>query len=416
MNKSKHFYFNLMSETLAQQDKKNKKSLLLHSCCAPCNGWVVMMLSEYFDLTLYFNNSNIYPFQEYNRRLAELKKFVAEFNPNIKIVHTEYNQEYQHDFFALKDIKEGGERCLICYQKRMEEAWSYADKHNFDYFTTVMSISRQKDSLALNKIGEKLENKYRTPYFFSDFKKGGGMEKALAISKQFAMYRQDYCGCIYSIKKPSAATLDYLANTNIFLFQNQNMFRINTDTSLLGNYLPALNGKSVLDVGCNNGALILYAYYKSATVVAGIDINQKAIEMAKFNVDMHMFDSSNIQCVNVKDYDEKTFDVVVCNPPYFENSTKNANLHITKARHLDSLSLTALIKHLARLIKNDGKIYLVYRYDLQDNLMAAIEVANLFIVGKQLAYDNRVNKYKSILLTLSKKKLKCLLSDDVLIG
>ncbi|MGB4984623.1 MAG: epoxyqueuosine reductase QueH, partial [Erysipelotrichaceae bacterium] len=180
---NKRYYYELMVKKLDEISLLAKKPrLLLHSCCAPCNGYVTLFLSKYFDITLYFNNSNIYPFKEYQRRLDELKLFVINENLNIEIIENDYDISYQKDLLKMKQFKEGQQRCFYCYQRRMSEAYDYADKYQFDYFTTVMTISRQKDSIILNQIGEKLAQNHSTPYFFSDFKKNDGMLKALEVS------------------------------------------------------------------------------------------------------------------------------------------------------------------------------------------------------------------------------------------
>ena len=201
-------YYRMMEESLKEIKKLDKKpTLLLHSCCAPCNAFPLILLIEYFDLTLMYNNSNIYPFEEYNRRLNELKDYVdyvnKTHNVNIKMIETTYNNdEYNKNLEPYKEQKEGLDRCKLCYKIRMDEAYKYASEHNFDYFTTVMTISRQKNSIVLNNIGLELEKKYsNTKYFISDFKKNKGIDKGLEIAKERNMYRQDYCGCIYSYNK-----------------------------------------------------------------------------------------------------------------------------------------------------------------------------------------------------------------------
>ena len=194
-----------MEESLKEIKKENKKpTLLLHSCCAPCNAYPLELLVEYFDLTLMYNNSNIYPEKEYIRRLDELKKYVDfinnKYNVHIKLIETPYNNlEYNKILEPFKDQKEGMDRCKLCYKTRMNEAYKYASENNFDYFTTVMTISRQKNSIVLNNIGIELSKLYpNTKYFISDFKKNKGIDKGLEIAKEHNMYRQDYCGCIYS--------------------------------------------------------------------------------------------------------------------------------------------------------------------------------------------------------------------------
>ena len=198
-------YYRMMEESLKEIKKENKKpTLLLHSCCAPCNAYPLELLVEYFDLTLMYNNSNIYPEKEYIRRLDELKKYVDfinnKYNVHIKLIETPYNNlEYNKILEPFKDQKEGMDRCKLCYKTRMNEAYKYASENNFDYFTTVMTISRQKNSIVLNNIGIELSKLYpNTKYFISDFKKNKGIDKGLEIAKEHNMYRQDYCGCIYS--------------------------------------------------------------------------------------------------------------------------------------------------------------------------------------------------------------------------
>ena len=205
MNFDNFTYYRMMEESLKEIKKLDKKpSLLLHSCCAPCNAYPLELLVEYFDLTLMYNNSNIYPFEEYSRRLNELKKYVEfinnKYNVNIKMVETPYiNEDFTKLLEPYKEQKEGQDRCKLCYKVRMNEAYKYASENNFDYFTTVMTISRQKNSIVLNNIGIELSKLYpNTKYFISDFKKNKGIDKGLEIAKEHNMYRQDYCGCIYS--------------------------------------------------------------------------------------------------------------------------------------------------------------------------------------------------------------------------
>ena len=206
--KNKNYYYNLSQAKLADIEKLDKKpSLLLHSCCGPCNSYVMVMLSEYFDLTLMYNNSNIYPKSEYDIRINELIEYTEavnkENNLNIKIVELGYDYPKMHKLLSeVNDNKEGGERCQECYKLRMDEAYDYALKHNFDYFTTVMTISRHKNSITLNKIGQQLNEKYSSDiYFFSDFKKKDGLLKSKEIVDEYDMYRQHYCGCAYSYKE-----------------------------------------------------------------------------------------------------------------------------------------------------------------------------------------------------------------------
>ena len=177
-----------------------KATLLLHACCGPCFTIPYELLKDYFDITILYNNSNIYPKHEHDRRLEELKTYVKEIGANIKVIETKYdNDTYNLDLEPRKDDKEGHERCRICFRKRLKEGFEYASKHQFDYFGTVMTISRYKNAQDINKIGEELQKEYpTTKWLYADFKKNDGYEKSLIIIKEHEMYFQEYCGCKYS--------------------------------------------------------------------------------------------------------------------------------------------------------------------------------------------------------------------------
>ncbi len=203
----KDHYYQLGLKTLALiKDQRPKPKLLLHSCCAPCNCYPMLYLHEYFDMTLYFNNNNIYPYNEYQLRLDELIKYTDDFNlqhqANIKIITTTYdNETFNKSLEPYKDYPERSNRCWLCYELRMSEAYQYADDHHFDYFTTVMTISRHKDAEVLNQIGERLALQHQSvKYFHSDLKKGGGSDNSVALVKSLDLYRQQYCGCLYSYR------------------------------------------------------------------------------------------------------------------------------------------------------------------------------------------------------------------------
>ena len=204
-NQEKKKYFNLQIEEIEIIKKlDHKPTLLMHTCCGVCACYPALYLAQYFDLTLYYNNDNIYPFDEYDRRYQELVKLISTYNQqnltDIKIIKTPYDGEnYLKKLEPLKDEPERGKRCFLCYSLRMQQAIKYGQDNNFDYFTTVMTISRQKDSKVLNQIGEQLEKQYPTiKYFYSDFKKDGGQDKTNALANQYNLYRQQYCGCYYS--------------------------------------------------------------------------------------------------------------------------------------------------------------------------------------------------------------------------
>ena len=158
-----------------------KKKLLLHSCCAPCSSYVLEYIAKFFDLTLFFYNPNISPRSEFDFRLSELERFSCEAGYNAKIISPEY-----------------AERCRICYELRLEKTAEEAACGGYDYFCTTLSISPYKRSDWLNEIGLSLEEKYGVKYLCSDFKKKGGYKRSIELSEEYGLYRQNYCGCVYS--------------------------------------------------------------------------------------------------------------------------------------------------------------------------------------------------------------------------
>lgn len=186
------------------QERGEKPSLLLHACCAPCSSYVLEYLSNYFNITILYYNPNIYPLEEYQRRLEELKRFLKEcsFASSVFLKETRYvTEEYDEAIKGLENLGEKSRRCYACYSLRMEEACKYAALHQFDYFTTTLSISPYKNSEWINEIGSKLEEKYSVLYLYADFKKKNGYKRSLELSKDYHLYRQDYCGCEYSKKE-----------------------------------------------------------------------------------------------------------------------------------------------------------------------------------------------------------------------
>ena len=194
----------LLQKQLQNLDKNSEKpKLLIHACCGPCFTIPFEILKDYFDITIMFNNSNIYPRSEHDRRLDELKKYLNDLGTKIVIIETEYdNDTYNLDLEPRASDKEGHERCRICFRKRLKEGFDYAAKHRFDYFGTVMTISRYKNAQDINKIGEELQLQYPTvKWLYADFKKNNGYEKSLILIKEHEMYFQEYCGCKYSYNK-----------------------------------------------------------------------------------------------------------------------------------------------------------------------------------------------------------------------
>lgn len=183
---------------------KGKPTLLIHICCGVCSVYPLEYLRKYFNITIFFSNSNIYPYEEFDKRLNALKQYLDYLNDDsIKlIVDTYNNEEYMKNLDPLKDEPEGGKRCKQCYRQRMEATFKYANRNHYDYVTTVMSISNRKNADWINEIGEELNKKYpNTEYLYADFKKGDGITYNDAMNKDLNLYHQDYCGCIYSIRK-----------------------------------------------------------------------------------------------------------------------------------------------------------------------------------------------------------------------
>lgn len=178
--------------------------LLLHSCCAPCSSYVLEYLSRYFEITVYFYNPNIDQPEEYKRRVKEQQRLIAsmDFIHPVTLETGAYEPEEFHRIVrGLEKEPEGGTRCFKCYELRLQEAAKVAQAGRFDYFTTTLSISPLKNAEKLNEIGEKLAKEYRVPYLPSDFKKKNGYKRSVELSEKYNLYRQDYCGCIYSQKE-----------------------------------------------------------------------------------------------------------------------------------------------------------------------------------------------------------------------
>ena len=196
-------YEKILQKELELIEKSGKKpSLLLHACCGPCFTIPYEIIKGHFDITIIFNNSNIYPKEEHDRRLAEFKRYIKEINADVKFIEFPYdNQTYNLDLEPRASDKEGHERCRICFRKRLSQGFSYAKEHNYEYFGTVMTISRYKNAQDINKIGYELEKEYApVKWLPADFKKNNGYEQSLIIIKEHEMYFQEYCGCIYSYK------------------------------------------------------------------------------------------------------------------------------------------------------------------------------------------------------------------------
>ncbi|WMJ89834.1 epoxyqueuosine reductase QueH [Anaerocolumna sp. MB42-C2] len=175
--------------------------LLLHSCCAPCSSYVLEYLSQFFRITIYYYNPNISFEEEYARRMEEQQRLIRELpvkNP-IDFLKGSYEPERFYEIAkGLETSPEGSERCFRCYELRLTETAKLAKNKSYDYFTTTLSISPHKNAAKLNEIGEKLAQKYDIPYLIADFKKKNGYKRSIELSREYQLYRQDYCGCVYS--------------------------------------------------------------------------------------------------------------------------------------------------------------------------------------------------------------------------
>ncbi len=197
-------------DKILNREENKGKHLFLHSCCAPCSSYVLEYLRSFFKITVFYYNPNITEEDEYFKRAAEQKRLIAEFNRQlaegemsqaypITVVEGDYKREL---FFervkGLEKCPEGGERCFACYELRLRETARKAKEAGADYFTTTLTISPLKNAARLNEIGEGLADEYQVAFLPSDFKKKNGYKRSIELSREYGLYRQDYCGCIYS--------------------------------------------------------------------------------------------------------------------------------------------------------------------------------------------------------------------------
>lgn len=198
----KENYQRKMEQIIEKLPKDHIPTLLLHACCAPCSSYVLGTLSSYFKITLVYYNPNIYPGTEYEKRLEEVRRLIEKLpcKYSISLLEVEYDPKtFDEISKGLEKESEGGIRCHKCYYLRMEKTASLAKLHHFDYFTTTLSISPYKNAEVLNRIGEVLQEKYQVNYLYADFKKKEGYKRSIELSKVYQLYRQDYCGCKYSL-------------------------------------------------------------------------------------------------------------------------------------------------------------------------------------------------------------------------
>lgn len=190
-------------ETVIKENESKSRvpRLLLHSCCAPCSSYVLEYLSDYFEITVFYYNPNISPAEEYEKRAAEQKHLIQEL-PAKHPIHLVVGAYEPERFYAvsrgLEMVPEGGERCFQCFRLRLEEAVKMAAEGGFDYFATTLTISPLKNAQKLNEIGEELSEIYKVEHLPSDFKKKNGYKRSVELSAQYGLYRQNYCGCVFS--------------------------------------------------------------------------------------------------------------------------------------------------------------------------------------------------------------------------
>ena len=184
--------------------EKKVPRLFLHSCCAPCSSYVLEYLSQYFEITVYYYNPNIFPAEEYEKRVEEERKLIEAMNfvHPVDLIAAPYEPESFYQIAkGYEKEPEGGERCVRCYELRLREAARLAASLGYDYFTTTLTISPLKRADKLNEIGERLAEEYGVACLPSDFKKRNGYKRSIELSKEYGLYRQDYCGCVYSIRE-----------------------------------------------------------------------------------------------------------------------------------------------------------------------------------------------------------------------
>ncbi len=182
-------------------EKNEGKTLLLHSCCAPCSSYVLEYLSNYFKITVFYYNPNISPYEEYLKRKEEQIRLINTMKTKypVDIIDSDYDNDlYEKKIKGLENEPERGSRCHVCYRLRLEKTCIKAKELNYDFFGTTLTLSPYKDSKVLNEIGKELMDKYNINYLFSDFKKKEGYKRSIELSKIYNLYRQNYCGCKYS--------------------------------------------------------------------------------------------------------------------------------------------------------------------------------------------------------------------------
>lgn len=209
-------------DQLTRDESKKGQRLLMHSCCAPCSSYVLEYLRKYFRITVFYYNPNISMEQEYRKRVEEQKRLIKAYNSlteegyEIDVIEGDYEPvEFYEMAKGLEQCPEGGERCFGCYELRLKRTAMWARENQFDYFSTTLTISPLKNASKLNEIGEELAKEYGVPWLVSDFKKKNGYKRSIELSAEYDLYRQDYCGCIYSKQERERMKQEKKPNENI---------------------------------------------------------------------------------------------------------------------------------------------------------------------------------------------------------
>ena len=205
MNIQKVNYQKELDKIILNLQKEEKRPrLLLHSCCAPCSSYVLEYLSEFFDITVFYYSPNIFPENEYEKRVLEQQMLInnMELKSPVRFLAGQYDKERFYQMAkGMEEVREGGVRCFACYELRLRETAQKAVEGGFDYFTTTLSISPLKNSQKLNEIGQKIAEEMGISYLVSDFKKKNGYKRSVELSEIYGLYRQDYCGCEFSFRQ-----------------------------------------------------------------------------------------------------------------------------------------------------------------------------------------------------------------------
>lgn len=191
-------------ERIISRQGESRPRVLLHSCCGPCSSSVIEYLTQFFDITLLWYNPNLYPQEEFDRRLETQLRLISDMglSERVSVITTDWRSaEYYARVGGLENEPEGGKRCTECFRLRLEECAKFAKEHGFDYFCTTLTLSRHKDAIRINNLAEKIAADYGVKWLPSDFKKRNGEGRSLELCEQYNVYRQLYCGCEFSLRR-----------------------------------------------------------------------------------------------------------------------------------------------------------------------------------------------------------------------